>query len=487
VQGPIGPQGPAGTGTQGDVGPAGPQGVAGPPGTAGATGPAGPTGATGLTGTKGDPGAQGIAGPTGATGAQGVTGPQGNIGLTGPQGTTGATGAAGPTGATGLTGAVGPAGPTGPTGPQGPNPTISDTPPGSPTQGSLWWDSTGGQLYVWYVDPTGPGQWVAANRIPSPASQLQSIPGRNVLRNGTHVVAQRGAGPFTASGYGLDQWLTSIVTDAASFTQGVLTDADRTAIADEDAAYCLADTFTGNAAAGAYHMTFERIENVRRLSNKTVILSFWAMCAAGALKLGINASQNFGTGGSPSAALTVLATGLSVTLSQIWTRYAVSFSYPSASGKVLGTNNNDFSTAQFYYSSGATNNAQAGNIGVQSGTIRIRGVQLEVVQPGQTQPSPLERLEIDEELLRCQRYYQIGAIQYYGYGTANTSIVITSPLACKMRADPAIGMNMYGLVNITNPGISTYGAPYTLANIYGTVTANGAFQLQGNYTATAEL
>jgi|HubBroStandDraft_2_1064218.scaffolds.fasta_scaffold00040_39 hypothetical protein len=44
--------------------------------------------------------------------------------------------------------------------------TISDTPPALPQSGQLWFDSVGGQLYVWYVDPTS-SQWVIA--VSSPA------------------------------------------------------------------------------------------------------------------------------------------------------------------------------------------------------------------------------------------------------------------------------------------------------------------------------
>jgi hypothetical protein len=40
--------------------------------------------------------------------------------------------------------------------------TISDTPPSTPISGSEWYDSTDGNLYLWYVDPSGPGQWVPA-------------------------------------------------------------------------------------------------------------------------------------------------------------------------------------------------------------------------------------------------------------------------------------------------------------------------------------
>ena len=37
--------------------------------------------------------------------------------------------------------------------------TVSDTPPSSPSPGALWYDSVGGQLYVWYTDPNT-SQWV---------------------------------------------------------------------------------------------------------------------------------------------------------------------------------------------------------------------------------------------------------------------------------------------------------------------------------------
>jgi hypothetical protein len=52
---------------------------------------------------------------------------------------------------------------------------VGTAPPESPRDGDLWWDSTsgpgGGQLYVYYVDPTGtPGQWVAATNQPVSAS-----------------------------------------------------------------------------------------------------------------------------------------------------------------------------------------------------------------------------------------------------------------------------------------------------------------------------
>ena len=51
--------------------------------------------------------------------------------------------------------------------------TISATPPGSPTVGQMWWDSTGGQLYLWYDDGTSQ-QWVPATNAPVPTAAPQS-------------------------------------------------------------------------------------------------------------------------------------------------------------------------------------------------------------------------------------------------------------------------------------------------------------------------
>jgi Collagen triple helix repeat (20 copies) len=139
----------------------GPQGVPGPTGPLGPLGPTGPTGSQGLVGNTGP---QGIDGPTGSVGPTGpastIAGPTGPVGALGPTGPTGPTSTApGPTGPSGgPTGPTGPAGPIGATGAAG-GATISDTPPGSPSQGQFWWESSSGRLLVFYNDGTS-SQWV---------------------------------------------------------------------------------------------------------------------------------------------------------------------------------------------------------------------------------------------------------------------------------------------------------------------------------------
>jgi hypothetical protein len=64
-----------------------------------------------------------------------------------------------------VTGA-GPPGPQGPVGPRGPDGTTrtGTSPPVNPLPGTFWWDTTAGQLYLWYVAPGRAGVWVIANQ-----------------------------------------------------------------------------------------------------------------------------------------------------------------------------------------------------------------------------------------------------------------------------------------------------------------------------------
>jgi hypothetical protein len=53
--------------------------------------------------------------------------------------------------------------------------TVSDTPPGSPTPGALWWESDTGTLWIYYNDGTS-SQWVmAAGGGPVPGAVLQQL------------------------------------------------------------------------------------------------------------------------------------------------------------------------------------------------------------------------------------------------------------------------------------------------------------------------
>ena len=101
-------------------------------------------------------------------------------------------------------------------------------------------------------------------------------------------------------------------------------------------------------------LIFQPIENVLRLANKTVTVSFLGHGGEQiAQSSGVSLDQIFGTGGSPSA--NVLGNGqarlrLSDDMDAL---QSLSFTLPSIAGKVLGTGSNDFTELVFWYSSGS--------------------------------------------------------------------------------------------------------------------------------------
>jgi hypothetical protein len=590
-----GPQGPAGP-----AGPQGPQGVAGNTGTTGIQGVPGPVGPAGPIGAQGP---QGNVGPAGPTFPEAPTDGQtyGRDGLTtawNPVLTTAGGTLTGP-----LVLAANPTAPLQPVSLQYFNAnrgviTVSDTAPLTPQNGALWWDSVGTQLYVYYTDPNS-SEWVVANNnftssggggggasvtigttappTPKPgdlwwdstagqlylwyddgtskqwtavvnqtggggsgiaeapadgslyartsglwasggtfstalaanggltaptmavgdasthaattafvqaavAPALHNV-GRSYLHNGLFNIAQRGTAAITASGYALDRWYAQINADVCSIGAGIIVDAYRAEIGDEQAYWYLGNNFTGNAGAAAFSNVQQKIENVRRLAGKTVTVSFWANSSA-SLKIGVNIAQNFGTGGSPSPGVWALATGISVTTQSgaLWgTRYTATIAIPSVSGKTLGTNGDDNTQLTFWYSSGANNAAIAGNIGVQSGTINLWGVQLEIG----TVATPLEKLDPRMDLSNCQRFYCTMGFNASGYVNVGMALGYVQTLPVQMRAAPTIVATPGGSNNLNTMAVAANGDNGVTVSGIGIATA-GAYYY-GTFTASADL
>ena len=70
---------------------------------------------------------------------------------------------------------------------------VSDTPPASPTPGMLWFDSVGGQTYVWYSDPNT-SQWVLAVSAAQGPQGPQGPAGPNTLPMGVTDGSNAAAG-----------------------------------------------------------------------------------------------------------------------------------------------------------------------------------------------------------------------------------------------------------------------------------------------------
>jgi hypothetical protein len=307
--------------------------------------------------------------------------------------------------------------------------------------------------------------------------------GRNKLHNSMFNIQQRGAGPWTANAaYTADRWVMALVGDTMSISIATATDTDRSQIGDESATTFIQNTFTGVNSAADFDALIQRIETVHRLSNQTVTVSFWAKCASGTLKLGVSMDQSFGTGGSPSSA--VQSAGTAFTLSTTWARFSTQFTLGSCSGKTLGTNGNDYTALDFWFSSGTTNATRAGSIGVQSGIIGIWGVQVEIG----SNATALEKPDIRYDLSNCMRFYQADGAAWgaAGYQVASDGLVVDQLYPVPMRATPSlVNYSFSTAINVMSPVITA--VANTGMRMSATATATGAWEMIAAWNSTADL
>jgi hypothetical protein len=181
--------------------------------------------------------------------------------------------------------------------------------------------------------------------------------------------------------------------------------------------------------------------------------------------------------------VTALATGVAVTTTTAWARYTVTIAVPSVAGKVLGTNSDNFTSIQIYFSSGATSNAVAGNIGVQAGTISLWGMQLEIGSSA----TPLEKPEPQPEFQKCLRFYATGNIRVLGYNAGSGSYVLAQhqSFPVPMRALPTLTPTFTTQSGCTGSVIVL--SPAGFEPIATSTQAAGQVQLAGTYVATADL
>jgi len=274
--------------------------------------------------------------------------------------------------------------------------------------------------------------------------------GRNLLHNAMWTVQQRAI----VTGWFEDRWQTFIVSpDFATFNLVAMSDTDKTQIGDEEARYQPSINCTGGAGSTSMG---QRLETLRRFVGKTCFISFWAKAATGTPRLGVSYQENFGATGSASVSGNIFTTPA---LTSTWTRYFSSVTFPSAVGKSYGTAGTDYLEIDFWFNGGG---ALSGNIPIQSGDVRIWGPQLEFAQPGQTAPTPLDKVSYDDDLRHCQRFFYAGVPPLRGVISSATAV---GRLAClhpvTMRAAPSVstaaGVPIFdGTAVSTVTGISNY-------------------------------
>lgn len=249
--------------------------------------------------------------------------------------------------------------------------------------------------------------------------------------------------------------------------------------------YAVSVAGSGNTA----NLLRQYIEDVRTFAGQTVTVSFWAKAGSSLTIPTVGFTQNFGTGGSPSAGVdTTIASSVAVTTS--WQRFTYSVAVPSISGKTLGTAGNDALELRFFLPSGAS-----------TFTFDIWGVQVEA---GSTATAfQTATGTIQGELAACQRYYvrlTAGTDNYnpltgIGGAVSTTSIALTLQPPVTMRTGATsidyASLSVYGgasggfgFLSVSSLALNraTGGMVELSATVSG-ATAGGFYRLQPNNAA----
>jgi hypothetical protein len=299
---------------------------------------------------------------------------------------------------------------------------------------------------------------------------------KNKIINGDFNVNQRNL-VTSSGGYGFDRWNYSPSGSTGTYSAQTFTLGTAPVAGYEGKNFARLATTVGNDIARLE----QKIESVRTFAGQSVTLSFWAKGTNPTTSgnLAVNLYQNFGTGGSPSA--TVSLTQQTYVLTANWTRYSFTFNIPSISGKTIGTNNDD--SLQIWIGQGSS-------LSTDAWTLDLWGVQLEagsVATAFQTSTGTIQG-----ELAACQRYYYragvgdsavYGALSNAGFVQGATTGIGVFALPVKMRTTPSSTIDVSNIafrlfsgstVSMTSTTFDVNQSTSNVATVYGTISASTA-------------
>jgi hypothetical protein len=294
-------------------------------------------------------------------------------------------------------------------------------------------------------------------------SSSEDVNSENRIINGDMNIWQR-ATSGTANGYtAADRWINGLVGGTVTQSRQAFTLGD--ALGSTQPVYFLRQAVSGQTLASHYANTTQRIEGVRTYAGQTVTVLGWAKVTSGTASIAVEASQSFGTGGSPSAAVTGISP-TTVALTATWASFAVTLTVPSVSGKTLGTDNNDHLALNFWTSAGSDFNARTNTLGLQTISVDLWGIHIRTGTWTASDAALYRPRDPGTELALCQRYFQQWDLSA-GLGTAGaTGLVATKfsnsdflianlPLICGMRASPDITSSISTGRAVLNTGVGT--------------------------------
>ncbi len=423
--------------------------------------------------------------------------------------------------------------PSGGGGPSGPPVTISDTAPSAPSVGALWWDSVGGQLYVWYQDANS-SQWVPttnAASLPPPASttvlgvvkvdgttitaaadgtitaSASGAIGDNRIINGDMRINQRSiASGATAVGYTLDRWKydTTQVGKLTYRQGGFLPNSVGGAVGfGTSMVFSVASSFTPGATdkfAFSQPIEADMISDFAwgAPTGQAVTLSFFAMTtgASGTYSGAIKNSSGTRSYHFIFNLVSFVWTKIAITIPPDTTGPTTNWVLAGSSAGVvvafdlgMGSNfrgpANTWAGADYWGATGAVSFVSAA-----SGNFNFTGVKLEIGSAA----TPFNRQSLAKSMADCQRYYtQTGggatapdSFPGTGYAVTATLAIIIMPLQVRMRAKPTFTFSSAPGLNVSSPATgaiactaaSLGGSSFDLARINLTV-ASGLVAGQG--------
>lgn len=189
-----------------------------------------------------------------------------------------------------------------------------------------------------------------------------------------------------------------------------------------------------SSVAGSSNLALirQKIEGVRTLAGQSAVIGIYAKANAGQ-RIAIDLSQEFGTGGSPSTAISGIGATKSAPLTTDFALVATAeIEVPALVGKTVGSNADDSLNLNIWLDAGSAYDSRTDSLGQQSGTFDIALVQLipgDELVPFESRPWPIE------EAL-CRRYYRRVGRGLTGVWDATSRAIVGMQFEPSMRAAP---------------------------------------------------
>ena len=377
---------------------------------------------------------------------------------------------------------------------------VSDTPPASPTPGMLWYDSVGGQTYVWYSDANS-SQWViavnsAASLLPASTTVFGGVKvdgttikaatdgtisttvvplGDNRIINGDMGRDQRNNGASgTAAGYTVDRWQYSSNLTGKGAWQRFVAGPSLIALG---FGYSL-----GFTSSSAYVVATGEYARFLQIIEADMVSDFaWGSANAQPVTLSftVNSSLTGSFGGSVTNAAGTRSYpfAYSIPIANTWTKIAITVPGDTTGTWVMSGNAGSL-VVNFGLGAGATVSGAAGAwtggslasatgsvsvVSTNGATFFVTGVKLEIGSVA----TPFNRQSLAKSMADCQRYYQkIGGaisqdVQVQGYvSTAGMGVTNTIGIYPMRAAPTAVIVGAFSQTNVAS--VNLFGGSQTL-------------------------